>query len=133
MLCSYIQWWSMIKKLTRKRLRRAVDAFAFGLRRSDLVEELGRTKPRAVLDLMEIANRFTDGEDSYHSKRESSPEYDRSSRQHNQRRRSGNEDGRTMRNQVATGYKRRDGEGDEQENDEYHKKRQLHTGLVQIF
>jgi hypothetical protein len=112
----------MIKKLTRKCLRRAVDAFAFGLRRSDLVEELGRTKPRAVLDLMEIANRFTDREDSYHSKRESSPEYDRSSRQHNQRRRSGNEDGRTMRNQVATGYKRRDGEGDEQENDEYHKK-----------
>jgi hypothetical protein len=86
----------------------------------DLVEELGRSKPRMVSELMEIANRFTDGEDAYHSKRARSPEYDRSSRQHNQRHRSRNEDGRTMRNQVAAGYKRR--EGDEQENDEYHKK-----------
>jgi hypothetical protein len=62
---------------------RAVDAFASGLRHSDLVEELGRTKPRMVLELMEIANRFADGEDAYHSKRARSPEYDRSSRQHN--------------------------------------------------
>jgi hypothetical protein len=27
-----------------------------------------------------------------------------------------------MRNQVAAGYERRDGEGDEQKNDKYHKK-----------
>jgi hypothetical protein len=45
-----------------------------------------------------------------------------SSRQRNQRRRSRNKDGRTMRNQVAAGLKRRDREGDEQENDEYHTK-----------
>jgi hypothetical protein len=86
----------------------------------DLVEEFGRTKPRTVSELIEIANRFADGEDAYHSKRARSPKYDRSSRQHNQRRRSRNEDGRTMRNQVAAGYERRDGEGDE--NEKYHKK-----------
>jgi hypothetical protein len=33
-----------------------------------------------------------------------------------------------MRNQVAAGYKRRDGEGDEQDNDEYHKK--VNSGWV---
>jgi hypothetical protein len=69
---------------------------------------------------MEKANRFTDGEDAYHSKRARLPKYDGSSRQHNQRRRSQNEDDRTMRNQVAAGYERRDEEGDE--NEEYHKK-----------
>jgi hypothetical protein len=99
---------------------RAVDAFASGLRRSDLVEELGRTKPKTVSELMEIANRFADGEDAHHSKRARSPEYDRTSRQRNQRRRSRNEDGRTMHNQVAAGYERRDTERDE--NEEYHKK-----------
>jgi hypothetical protein len=99
---------------------RAVDAFASGLRCLDLVEELGRTKPKMVSELMEIANRFADGEDAYHSKRARSPEYDRSSRLCNQRCRSRNKDGHTMRNYVAAGYERRDGERDE--NEEYHKK-----------
>jgi hypothetical protein len=66
---------------------RAVDAFTSGLRRSDLIEELGRMKPKTVSELMEIANRFADGEDAYNSKMAHSPEYDGSSRQHNQRRR----------------------------------------------
>jgi hypothetical protein len=70
----------------------------------DIVEELGRTKPRTVSELMEIAKWFADREDSYHSKRARLPEYVRSSRQRNQRHRSHN------------------GEGDEQKNDEYHKK-----------
>jgi hypothetical protein len=69
---------------------------------------------------MEIASRFADGEDAYNSKRAHSPEYDRSSRQRNQKRSCRNKDGRTMRNQVVAGYERRDGEGDE--NEEYHKK-----------
>jgi hypothetical protein len=43
---------------------RAVDAFLADLHRSDLVEELGRTKPRTVSELMEVANRFTNGEDT---------------------------------------------------------------------
>jgi hypothetical protein len=69
---------------------------------------------------MEIANIFVDGEDAYLSKRARLPEYDRSTGQRNQRHRSRNKDGRTMRNQVAAGYERRDGEGDE--NEEHHKK-----------
>jgi hypothetical protein len=32
----------------------------------NLVEELGRIRPRMVLELMEVTNRFTDGEDAYH-------------------------------------------------------------------
>jgi hypothetical protein len=120
-LRSYIQWWSIIKNSAEDISdERAVDAFASRLRCLDLVEELGRTKPRTVSELMEIANRFADGEDTYHSKRAHSPKYDRSNRQHNQRRRSRNEDGRTMRNQVAARHERRDREGDE--NEEYHKK-----------
>jgi hypothetical protein len=74
------------------------------------VEELGRTRPKTVLKLIEIASRFADGEDAYNNKRAHSPEVDRASRQ---RRRSHNEDGRVRRNQVATGYERGDKEGTE--------------------
>jgi hypothetical protein len=88
----------------------------------DLVDELERTKPRTVSELIKIANIFADREDAYHSKRAHSLEYDRSSRQRNQRRRSHNKDGRTMCNQVAAGHERRDREEDEQNNEECHKK-----------
>jgi hypothetical protein len=47
---------------------RAVDAFTSGLRRSDLIEELGRAKPKTVSELMEIVNRFADGEGAYHAR-----------------------------------------------------------------
>jgi hypothetical protein len=64
-LRSYIQRWSIIKNSAEDVFdERAVDAFASGLRRSDLVEELGRTKPKMVSELMEVANRFADGEDA---------------------------------------------------------------------
>jgi hypothetical protein len=106
------------KKLHRRRLRRAGSrCFLAGLHHSDLVEELGRTKPKTVSELIEIASRFTDGEDTYNNKRARSPEGDGASRQ---RHRSRNEDGRIRRNQVATGYER----GDEEENEsrEYQEK-----------
>jgi hypothetical protein len=74
------------------------------------VEELGRTRPKTVSELIEITSRFVDGEVSYNNKRARSPEVDRAIRQ---RRRSCNKDSRARRNQVATGYKRRDEEGDE--------------------
>jgi hypothetical protein len=107
-LRSYIQRWSIIKNSVEDvSNKRAVDAFSTSLHRSDLVEELGRTRPRIVLELMEIANKFADGEDAYNNKRARSPEVDRVIRQ---RRRSGNEDTHTRRNQVATGYERRDEE-----------------------
>jgi hypothetical protein len=72
------------------------------------MEELGRTKPRTVSELMEVANRFVHGEDAYNNKMGSSPEVDRASRQ---RRRYRNEDSHARQNQIAAGYERRDEEG----------------------
>jgi hypothetical protein len=58
----YIQWWSIIKHSAEDVSdERAVDAFTSSLRRSDLIEELGRAKPKTVSELMEIANKFVDG------------------------------------------------------------------------
>jgi hypothetical protein len=73
-LHSYIQRWSIIKNSAEDVSdERAVDAFSAGLRRSDLVEEPGRAKPKMVSELMEIAKRFVDGEDTYNNKRGRSP------------------------------------------------------------
>jgi hypothetical protein len=72
------------------------------------MEELGRTRPMTVSELMELANRFADGEDACNNKRARSPEVDRASRQ---RRGSRNEDSRTRHNQIAAGYERKDEEG----------------------
>jgi hypothetical protein len=56
-LRSYIQRWSVIKNLAEDVSdERAIDAFSAGLRRSNLMEEVGRTKPRIVSELMEVAN-----------------------------------------------------------------------------
>jgi hypothetical protein len=108
-LRSYIQRWSVIKNSAEDVSdERAIDAFSSGLRRSDLVEEIGRTRPKTVSKLMEVANKFTDGEDAYNNKRGRSPEVNRVSRQ---RRRYRNGDSHARRNQVAAGYERRDEEG----------------------
>jgi hypothetical protein len=108
-LCSYIQCWSVIKNSAEDVFdERAIDAFSAGLCRSDLVEEVGRTKLRMVSELMEVANRFADGEDAYNNKRGHSPEVDRASRQ---RRRYRNRDSHARRNQIAAGYDRRNEEG----------------------
>jgi hypothetical protein len=81
-LRSYIQRWSVIKNSAEDVSdERAIDAFSAGLRRSDLVEEIGRKRPTTVAELMEEANRFADGEDAYNNKRGRSPEVDRTSRQ----------------------------------------------------
>jgi hypothetical protein len=80
-LRSYIQRWSIIKNSVEDVSdERAIDAFSEGLRRSDLVEEIGRTRPTIVAELMEQANKFADGEDAYNNKRGRSPEVDRISR-----------------------------------------------------
>jgi hypothetical protein len=101
--------WSVIKNSAEDVSdERAIDVFSSGLRRSDLVEEIGRTRPKTVSELMEVANRFTDGEDAYNNKRGCSPEVDRTSRQ---RRRYRNGDNHARRNQVAAGYERMDEEG----------------------
>jgi hypothetical protein len=65
-LRSYIQRWCIIKNSAEDVSdERAVDALSVGLRRSDLVEELGRTRPKTVSELIEIARRFADGEDAF--------------------------------------------------------------------
>jgi hypothetical protein len=95
-LRSYIQCWSVIKNSEEDVSdERAIDAFSAGLRRSDLEEEIGQTKPRTVSELMEVANRFVNGEDAYNNKRGRSPEVDRASRQ---RRRYRNGDSHARRN-----------------------------------
>jgi hypothetical protein len=69
-LRSYIQRWSIIKNSAVKVLdKRAIDAFMLGLQQGDLVEEMGRIKPKTVSGLMDIANRFADGEDACNNKR----------------------------------------------------------------
>ena len=54
----------------------AVDAFRRGLSRRELKEELGRQKPNTVSQLMDIANRWADGEDSVKNERLRLPEND---------------------------------------------------------
>jgi hypothetical protein len=80
-MCSYIQRWSVIKNSAEDVSdERAIDAFLAGLRHLDLVEEIGRTKPRTVSELMEVANRLADREDAYNNKWGRSPEVNRASR-----------------------------------------------------
>jgi hypothetical protein len=88
--------------------QRAIDTFLAGLRRSDLVEEIGRTRSATVAKLMEEANKFANGEDAYNNKRGRSPEVDRASRQ---RRQYCSRDNQGRRNLVAAGYKAREEEG----------------------
>jgi hypothetical protein len=115
-LRSYIQRWSVIKNSAEDVSdERAIDAFSAGLRRSDLVEEVGRIKPMTVSELMEVANRFADREDAYNNKRGCSLEVDKTSRQ---RRRYRNGDNHGRQNQIAAEYDRRNEEG--YENKEFH-------------
>jgi hypothetical protein len=105
-LRSYIQRWSIMKNSAIEVSdERAIDAFTLGLRRGYLVEEMGRIKPKTVSDLMDIANRFADGEDACNNKRTWSPEDDRGNRYSGQRRRSRNYDNYGSHSQVAAGYK----------------------------
>jgi hypothetical protein len=101
---------------------RSIDAFVLGLCRSDLVEEMGITKPRKVSELMEIANRFADEENAYNTKRAPSPERDKPNRYNNQKSRSRNDDSDNPCNQVAAGYKRSSKEGGERRSSGYRRR-----------
>jgi hypothetical protein len=119
-LRSYIQRWSIIKNSAVKVSdERAINAFTLGLRRGDLVEEMGRIKPKTVSDLMDIANRFVDGEDVCNNKRTRSPKDDRGNRYSGQRRRSRNYDNYGSHSQVAAGYKDNNYQGDDHRNSGY--------------
>jgi hypothetical protein len=97
---------------------RAIDTFIVGLRRGDLVEEMGRIKPKTVSDLMDVANRFADGEDACNNKRTRSPEDDRGNRYGGQRR-SRNYDNYGSHSQVATGYKDNSYQGNDRKSSGY--------------
>jgi hypothetical protein len=119
-LRAYIQRWSIIKNLAVEVSdERAIDAFTLGLRRGDLVEEMGRIKPKTVSDLMDIANRFADGEDACNNKRTRSPEDDRGNKYGGQRRRSRNYDSYGSHSQVAAGYKDNSYQGNDRRSSGY--------------
>jgi hypothetical protein len=65
------------------------------------VEEMGRTRPTTVAELMEQANKFADGEDAYNNKRGRSPEVDRIRRQRRRHHSRGNQE---RRSREAAGY-----------------------------
>jgi hypothetical protein len=98
------------------RDERAIDAFTLGLQQGYLVEEMDRIKPRTVSELMDIANRFVDGEDACNNKRTRSQEDDRGNRYGSQRRRSCNYDNYGSHSQVAAGYKDNNYQGDDRRN-----------------
>jgi hypothetical protein len=119
-LRSYIQRWSIIENSAVKVSdESAIDAFMLGLQRGDLVEEMGRIKPKIVSDLMDIVNKFADGEDACDNKRTRSPEYDRGNRYGGQRRRSRNYDNYGSHSQVAVGYKDNNYQGDDRRKSGY--------------
>jgi hypothetical protein len=119
-LRAYIQRWSLIKNLAVEVLyERAIDAFIIGLRQGDLVEEMGKIKPKIVSDLMDVANRFADGEDACNNKRTRSLEDDRRNRYGSQRRRSRNYDNYGSHNQVAAGYKDNNYQGSDRRSSGY--------------
>jgi hypothetical protein len=113
----YIQRWSIIKNSTKDVPdERAIDAFTVGLRRSDFIKEMGRIRPKTVSELMDIANKFADGEGAYHIKRTRSPKEDRSHRYSNKRHRCRNYDNYSSHSQVFIGYRENNNQGEERQN-----------------
>jgi hypothetical protein len=62
---------------------------------------MGRKQLKKVSELMDISNKFIDGEDTYHNKRTRSPKDDQSHRYSNQRRMPQNFENYGSHNQVA--------------------------------
>jgi hypothetical protein len=77
---------------------------------------MGRIKPRTVSDLMDVANRFADGEDACTNKYTRSPEDDRGNRYGGQGRRSRNYNNYGSHSQVAAGYKDNSYQGNDRKN-----------------
>jgi hypothetical protein len=93
---------------------RAIDAFIEGLRRQDLVEEIGRIAPKNIGTLMDTANRWANGEDAVNTKRNRSPGEEPPRYNSNpQRRRYREYEGSR---QVSAGFR-----GNSDQRDDYHK------------
>jgi hypothetical protein len=80
---------------------------------------MGRIKPKIVSDLMDVANRFTDGEYACNNKRTRSPEDDRENIYGGQRKRSRNYDNYGSHSQVAAGYKDNSYQGNDRKSSGY--------------
>jgi hypothetical protein len=81
---------------------------------------MGRIKPKIVSDLMDITNRFAEGEDACNNnKRTRSPEDDRGNRYGGQRRRSRNYDNYGSHSQVAARYKDNSYQGNDRRSSGY--------------
>jgi hypothetical protein len=85
--------------------KRAGDTFITKLRCPEFIEEMGRLNPKKLSKLMDIVNKFADGEDTYHNKRTRSPKDDRSHRYRRQRCMPRNFENYGSHNQVAVGYR----------------------------
>jgi hypothetical protein len=70
--------------------------------------------------VVDIANRFADGEDACNNKRTRSPEDDRGNRYSGQTRRSRNYDNYGSHSPVAAGYKDNNYQGEDRRNSRYH-------------
>jgi hypothetical protein len=110
-----MQQWSVIKNSAKDVSdEQAVDAFITGLHRPEFIEEMGIIRPKKVSELMDIANKFVDGKDTYNNKRTRSPEDDRSHRYSNQKCMPHNYESYSSHNQVAAGYRNNNNtQGDE--------------------
>jgi hypothetical protein len=114
---SYIQCWNIIKNSAKNVSdERAIDAFSNGLRRKDFIEEFGWANPKTIAQLMDISNRWADGEDAFHNKQARSPEEDRYRRSHDRRRRFNEYAGQS---QVEAGFAHNDNRKDEYRSGEY--------------
>src|SRR3954466_6112093 len=102
---SYILRWSNTKNSAAHiSEERAIDAFRDGVKRPDFKEELGRVKPKTLDHLMDIANRWADGEDSIHrAQSEEEDDYGRR-RERCSKRRSRIYDDRDGPDMIAAGY-----------------------------
>jgi hypothetical protein len=80
---------------------------------------MGRIKPKVVLKLMDIANRFAGGNDACNNKRTRSPEDDRGNMYSNQKQKSRNYDNYGSHSQVAAGYNKNAYQGDDHKNSGY--------------
>jgi hypothetical protein len=80
---------------------------------------MGQIKLKPVSELMDIANRFADGEGACNNKRTWTPEDDRGNMYSNQRRKSRNYDNYGSHSQVAAGYKENTYQGDDHRNSGY--------------
>jgi hypothetical protein len=80
---------------------------------------MGCIKPKTVSKLMDVANKFADGEETYHNKRARSPKDDKSHSYNNQKRRRHNYESYSSNKQVATGYRDSGNQGDERQSSGY--------------